>query len=118
VKHVFFVSFEREVREDRTIARKNFPDFEGDRQLKAQFRAELDQNRGLRGTYSVESVVIDGNDERYEVRFVYDHPSDDYRRAREAFRAELQKTYDRWHMAGFFHIKGLRKIGARPDRVL
>ncbi len=103
--HRFTVEFLRYVPDDQEIAEKNFPDRPLQGQLTAQLAYELDENRALAGTYIVTSATIEGDTvERFGVEFTYKHPGG-REIALQAFRAELQSTYDRFGMGGGFNIQ-------------
>lgn len=101
MRHEFQVTFERDAESDRPFAVQNFPDKKGTPQLTAQLCAELDQNPRLCGTYAKPRATRDGC--RFTIKFRFNHAGK-RAAALPAFRKVLQRTYDRWHMAGLFNI--------------
>jgi hypothetical protein len=102
--HEFTVDFLRYMSDDQEIADKAFQGGTPQERLTKQLCEELDANPALVGTYTVEALSIQGDEERFQVQFNYQHPGKKGH-ALQPFRAELQATYDRYGMAGSFNIR-------------
>ena len=108
MRHEFTVDFDREVADDREFAEANFPDRSLPEQLKAQFYVELRENPVWNGAYAMVAATLEDGAETYTVRFHFEHRGK-REHAKRIFREELQETYDRYGMAGSFHIHADKK---------
>jgi hypothetical protein len=105
MRHEFAVDFQREEGDDLEFAQANYPDRPRAEQLTAQLCTELDENPAVKGTYTVKAATIEHGAETFTLLFAFDTPEENREAALQLFRAVLQRTYDRYGMAGRFNIQ-------------
>lgn len=106
MQHVFQVEFTRELGDDEEIANERYPTVQSlDERLTKQCQDEIDANPELKTRVVVGNLEnLPNNQYRLSAIVFWLSNSKDREVALQEFRAQLQRTYDEFGMAGRFNI--------------
>jgi hypothetical protein len=111
-RYEFVVEFERELGDDKLCAKDNYPYLPLEYALVMQFCDELRENEILDGLWKLKKVefILWEDTEWFNVKFSFKRQTESVSCAKKWLESELQKTYDEYHMAGFYKIFSSRKM--------